>query len=118
MTIEITEPATQSVDSVRRSSYAAALELAELLISQSNTLPTSVTVNVYPWAPGAAELRFYFHHDVPGMRQFRDDQMLTETMETRADGSVHCEATRDMDSVLVTAWTLSQPQADAEPVTA
>ncbi|MFC8124691.1 hypothetical protein [Streptomyces sp. NPDC057302] len=126
MTAENTEPATQDADSTQRNRYMAALSLAETLISQTATLPTSFTVRASAWTDDAPELRFYFHRDVPGMRQFRDDQMLTETMETRADGSVHCEATRDMDGVRVNAWTLSDPPtddaeqrtADAEQVTA
>ncbi|WP_141753779.1 zinc finger domain-containing protein [Streptomyces luteocolor] len=112
MTTQITEPTQPDADLVRRDSFMAALSLAEILISQTTKLPTSFDVRVAPWAQGEANLRFYFHHDVPGLRQFRDDQMLTERMEARKDGSVYCEATRDMDGVRVTAWTLTDPPKD------
>lgn len=109
MTTQITEPAAQDINIRQRNSYMAALSLAETLVSQTATLPSSFEIRAFPWASDAAELRFYFHLDVPGLRQFRDDQMLTERMETRADGSVYCEATRDMDGVRVVAWTLTDP---------
>lgn len=117
MTTETTEPAVASVDSVRLNSYMTALSLAELIMSDcTGTLPTSFEVLVHSWAPTKPELRFYFHRDVPGMRQFRDDQMLTETMTTREDGSVYCEAVReddDGDGVRVVAWTLTDAQPSA-----
>lgn len=114
MTTETTELAPQPVDSMRRSSYMAALSLAEQIISETTTLPTDFQVAVKPWAPDKPELRFYFHRDIPGLRQFRDDQMLTESMETGQDGSVHIEATRnDVRGVRVVAWTLIPAEAPA-----
>lgn len=109
MTTQNTEPATQDPGDVQRSRYMEALSLAETLISQTATLPTDFEVRASAWTEDAPQLRFYFHLDVPGLRQFRDDQMLTERMETRADGSVYCEASRDMDGVRVVAWTLAAP---------
>jgi len=115
VTTQITEPAQSAEDSTQRNSYMAALSLAETLISQTATLPTNFEVRVFPWTADAPELRFYFHMDIPGLRQFRDDQMLTETMTTRKDGSIHIEAARDMDGVRVVAWTLTDPPtSDAE----
>jgi hypothetical protein len=117
MTIETTEPAIASAEDVRRSSYTAALSLAGLILSDcTGTLPTSFEVTVHTWAPTKSELSFYFHRDVPGMRKFRDDQMLTETMTTRDDGSVYCEAVReddDGDGVRVVAWVLMPAEAPA-----
>lgn len=98
--------------SPQRKSYMAALSLAETIMSEALALPTSFDVNVHPWTPNSPELRFYFHHDVSGLRQFRDDQMLTESVQTREDGSVYIEAVReDVSGVRVVAWTLS----DAKP---
>ena len=94
--------------SPRRRSFMAALSLAETIMSETGAMPTDFSVVAYPWAPAAPELRFYFHHDVPGLRQFRDEQMLTESMSTREDGSTYIEATReDVAGVRVVAWTLS-----------
>lgn len=112
MTTETTEPEQTTDDSTQRNSFMAALSVAEQLISESATLPTSFQVNVPTWVADAPEVRFYFHLDVPGMRQFRDDQMLTERMETREDGSVYCEASRNVDGVRVVAWTLTNPQSE------
>lgn len=118
MTDQITEPATQeagSGPSSRLRNYMAALSLAEQIVSDcTGTLPTSFEVIVHPWAPTQPELRFYFHRDVPGMRQFRDDQMLTETMHPRENGAVYCEAVRaDVRGVRVVAWTLTDPKSSA-----
>ncbi|MGW2379266.1 hypothetical protein [Streptomyces sp. NPDC001658] len=118
MTAQITESAAQEAEaepSSRLRSYMVALSLAEQIISDcTGTLPTSFEVLVYPWAPTAPELRFYFHRDVPGMRQFRDDQMLTETMQPRENGAVLCEAVRDdVRGVRVVAWTLTDPKSSA-----
>ena len=118
MTAQITEPAAQAAESEppsRLRNYMAALSLAEQIISDcTGTLPTSFKVLVHPWAPNEPELRFYFHRDVPGMRQFRDDQMLTETMQPRENGAVYCEAVRaDVRGVRVIAWTLTDPKSSA-----
>lgn len=114
MATEITERTAQPADLVQRNSFMAALSLAEQLMSETTALPTDFTVAAHPWTPNEPELRFYFHHDVAGLRQFRDDQMLTETMTTREDGSVYVEATReDVRGVRVVAWTLSNPAASA-----
>lgn len=114
MATETTELAPQSVDSVSRNSYMAALSLAEQIMSESHALPHDFRVTVHPWAPAAPELSFYFHRDIPGLRQFRDDQMLTETMVKREDGSVYIEATRDdVRGVRVVAWTLSDAEVQA-----
>lgn len=118
VTTQTTDPAPATTDIVQRNSYMAALSMAEIVMSQTTTLPTKFEVITFPWAADAPVLRFYFHLDVPGMRQFRDEQMLTERMETRADGSVYCEATGDMDGVRVVAWTLTNPPADTEAVNA
>lgn len=102
-------------DTAQRNSYMTALSLAEQLISESAVLPTEFMVAARPWTPSEPELRFYFHDDIAGLRQFRDDQMLTESMETRNDGSVYIEAARDdVRGVRVTAWTLTP--AAAAPV--
>lgn len=112
MTTQITEAAPSSKDSMRRNNYMAALSLAETIMSETLALPTNFDVNVYPWAPNSPELRFYFHHDVAGLRQFRDEQMLTESAKEREDGSIYIEAVReDVEGVRVVAWTLS----DAKP---
>lgn len=108
MTAETTELAPQTVADVRRKSYMAALSLAEQIMSETLAIPSDFKVEVPQWAPNEPELRFYFHRDVPGLRQFRDDQMLTESMTQRADGSVYVEASReDVRGVRVVAWTLT-----------
>lgn len=100
-------------DTAQRNSYMAALSLAEQMISEAQTLPTEFTITSQPWSPTEPKISFYFHDDIPGLRQFRDDQMLTERMETRDDGSVFIEATRDgVRGVRVAAWTLT-PAAPA-----
>lgn len=109
MTTQTTEFQQTTGDSTQRKSYMEALSLAEVLVSQTETLPSEIEVRVFPWRSSEPELRFYFHMDIPGLRQFRDDQMLTERTETRADGSVYVEAKRDMDGVLVVAWSLTDP---------
>lgn len=107
MATEITERTPQSADLLRRNSYMAALSLAEQIMSETAALPTEFTVAVRPWAPAEPELRFYFHRDVAGLRQFRDDQVLTESTETQENGSVYIEAARDdVRGVRVVAWTL------------
>lgn len=93
-------------DFEQRNSFMAALSLAEQMISEAQTLPTEFTITAQPWSPTEPKLSFYFHDDIPGLRQFRDDQMLTESMETRKDGSVYIEAARDVRGVRVAAWTL------------
>ncbi|MFJ4624298.1 hypothetical protein [Streptomyces sp. NPDC088812] len=114
MTSQITEPATQAADLVQRNSFMTALSVAEQIMSETSVLPTEFDVAARPWAPGAPELRFYFHNDMPGLRQFRDDQMLTESMRTREDGSVYIEAVReDVRGVRVVAWTLTDAEASA-----
>jgi hypothetical protein len=107
-----TAPAENGV-SVQRRNYMAALSLAEQIMSETAKLPTSFDIRVPAFAPNEPELRFYFHRDVPGLRQFRDDQMLTETREDRAN-SVYIEATRDdVDGVRVVAWTLLDADGNA-----
>lgn len=93
----------------QRNSYMAALSLAEQMISEAQALPTEFTITSQPWTPTEPRLSFYFHDDIPGLRQFRDDQMLTESMETRNDGSVYVEAVREVCGVRVAAWTLTFP---------
>lgn len=112
MTTEITQTPTDTGISLQCRNYMAALSLAEQLISETDTLPAAVEINVHPWAPGAPEIRFYFHHDVQGLRRFRDDQMLTETRTDRPD-SVYLEATRDFEGVRVVAWTLLDADGNA-----
>ncbi|UUU21673.1 hypothetical protein [Streptomyces sp. DSM 40750] len=114
MTTETTEPIAENGVSAQRGSYMAALSLAEQILSKSSTLPTNLDVTVHPWAPKQPELRFYFHRDVPSLRQFRDDQMLTESMVTRENGSVYIEAVReDVRGVRVVAWTLTDAAVTA-----
>lgn len=114
MTTETIEQTISDAHSVRRESYMAALSLAETIMSESLVMPTDFTVAVHSWAPKGPELRFYFHRDVPGLRQFRDNQMLTESTETREDGSVYIEAVReDVRGVRVVAWTLTDANASA-----
>lgn len=113
MTIESTEATPTTTDSIRRSNYKAALEWAARLVDETTDLPNDVTITVQPWAPDAPEIRAYFHRDVPKLRQFRDDQMLTETMTTREDGSVYIEATGEADGVRLVAWSLTAPTAAA-----
>ncbi|MCI4143016.1 hypothetical protein [Streptomyces sp. MMS20-AI2-20] len=104
----------QDALSPQRQSYMAALSLAETIMSETNVLPADFAIVAYPWAPTRPELRFYFHRDVPALRQFRDEQMLTESMTTRDDGSVHIEASRDdVRGVRVVAWTLTRATAAA-----
>lgn len=106
MTTEITEPAGRLTVDVRRHLHSEALALAAQLISESSVVPATVDVRVPDWAAGTTEVHFYFHRDVASLRQFRDEQMLTETRENRASG-VYIEATRDdADGVRVIAWTL------------
>ncbi|MEV8432039.1 hypothetical protein ACWHLZ_27865 [Streptomyces chartreusis] len=112
MTTEITQAPTENGVSVQRQNYFKALSLAEQIMSETTKLPTSFDVRVPAFTPNEPELRFYFHHDVPGLRQFRDDQMLTETREDRAN-SVYLEATRDVDGVRVIAWTLLNADGNA-----
>ncbi|MFJ5259129.1 hypothetical protein ACIQAC_01460 [Streptomyces sp. NPDC088387] len=112
MTTEITQTSADTGISLQRRNYMAALSLAERLISETDMLPTSIDVLVHPWRPGAPQLRFYFHQDVPGLRKFRDDQMLTETREDRTN-SVYLEATRDFEGVSVVAWTLLDADGNA-----
>lgn len=110
MNTETIQPSTQTPEDKQRSSFMTALSLAEQLVSESTTLPYSFDVQVRPTAPAEPQIRFYFHMDVPGLRQFRDDHMLTETAETRDDGSVYIEATRvDVRGVRIVAWTLTDP---------
>lgn len=112
MGTQTTDLPTQPADVVQRNSYMAALSLAEHIMSETGALPTDFTVASRPWEPGTPELRFYFHHDVSGLRQFRDDQKLTESVETRANGSVYIEAVReDVRGVRVVAWTLTDAEA-------
>lgn len=114
MTIQITDSVSDTTDSVRRGSYMAALSLAEQIMSETTALPTDFQVAARPWTPDVPELRFYFHRDLPGLRQFRDDQWLTETREDREDGSVYIEATReDVRGVRVVAWVLLPAEAAA-----
>jgi hypothetical protein len=101
----VNDNSTQT-DIVQRNSYMTALSLAEQLISEAQTLPTEFTITAQPWTPDEPRIGLYFHDDIPGLRQFRDDQMLTESMATRADGSVYIEAVRTVRGVRVTAWTL------------
>ncbi|MCI3271438.1 hypothetical protein [Streptomyces cylindrosporus] len=113
MTTEVTQAPAENGVSVQRQNYFRALSLAEQILSETAKLPTNFDVIVHPWTPDAPVLRFYFHMDVPGLRQFRDDQMLTETREDRAD-SVYIEATRDnVDGVRVVAWTLLTADGNA-----
>ncbi|SDM47648.1 hypothetical protein SAMN04487981_101647 [Streptomyces sp. cf386] len=114
MTTEITETPAENGVSVRRRNYMKALSLAEQIMSETGLLPTNFDVKVPAFAPNEPELRFYFHRDVAGLRQFRDGQMLTESMETREDGSVYIEATREISGVHVEAWTLFPADASAE----
>ncbi|GAQ52123.1 hypothetical protein [Streptomyces acidiscabies] len=114
MTIHITDHPAQPVDVVQRNSYMAALSLAEQIMSETTALPTNFDVSVHRWSPNQPELRFYFHLDLPGLRAFRDEQALTESVKTREDGSVYIEAVReDVRGVRVTAWTLSDPKPSA-----
>lgn len=107
MATEITELAPQPTDLVQRNSFMAALSLAEQIMSETTALPTSFEIAVYPWRAGEPELRFYFHHDLPGLRQFRDEQFLTESRQDRENGSVCFEATGELvRGVRVVAWTL------------
>lgn len=119
VTTQTTDRAATTSDMVQRNSFMTALSVAEQLVSETAALPNQFEVVVYPWAPEAPELRFYFHLDIPALRQFRDAQMLTERMETRKDGSVYVEASRgDVGGVRVVAWTLTNPPADTGAVTA
>lgn len=100
--------------SPQRRSYMAALSLAEQIMSETATLPTDFRVIVHSWAPSAPELIFYFHRDVPALRQFRDEQTLTETTKHNEDGSVYIEAARDdVSGVRVVAWTLTDATSSA-----
>lgn len=119
MTTEITETPAETGVSLQRQSYMAALSLAEQLMSETSQLPTDFEVKASASAPGSPELRFYFHRNAAALRQFRDDQMLTETMDRRKDGSVCIEATReDVRGVRVVAWTLYPADVATEAVSA
>ncbi|MFF2651504.1 hypothetical protein [Streptomyces sp. NPDC058045] len=109
MTTQSTEPEQSTADNPQRGSYMAALSLAEQIISETHTLPTVFEVAAPPWAATEPVLRFNFHMDVPGLRRFRDEQHLTETSETRKDGSTYIEATGHVYDVRVVAWTLTDP---------
>ncbi|MGV9282176.1 hypothetical protein [Streptomyces sp. NPDC003730] len=107
MTAETTEPTTDARDEVRRRNYMTALSLAEQMMSEAAALPSSFDIAVHYFAPDSPEIRFYFHRDAAGLRQFRDDQWMVEREEHREDGSVYIEATRpEIRGVRVIAWTL------------
>lgn len=113
MTEQITAPVTPDVG-VRRGSYMAALSLAEQIVSVSLALPADFSVKASEWAPDEPELRFYFHRDAGGLRQFCREQRLTESVEHREDGSVYIEAAGEpVRGVRVVAWTLFPAEASA-----
>lgn len=113
MTTEITDPTGRLTVDVRRHWHSTALALAAQIISESSVVPTHVDVRVPDWAAGTTEVHFYFHRDVASLRQFRDEQMLTEAREDRASG-VYIEATRDdVGGVRVIAWTLLDTAGNA-----
>lgn len=99
-------PAVTPADSVRRSSYMAALALAEQIMSETLAMPTDFTVQVHSWTPREPELRFYFHRDLPLLRKFTVEQWLSESVDERADGSVYVESKGECRGVRVVAWTL------------
>lgn len=100
--------------SPQRSSYMAALSLAEQIMSVTAVLPTDFRVVVHSWSPSAPELSFYFHRDPVSLREFAAAQGLVESETVRGDGSVYVEATReDARGVRVVAWTLSDPKSSA-----
>lgn len=112
MTTETTEPTTQASDDGRRARFMKALSLAEQLMSEMATLPFQFEIYASTWGDYEPEIRFYFHMDIPGLRQFRDDQALTETTETRNSGAVYIQAARDdVRGVRVVAWTLTDPSS-------
>lgn len=102
-----TEPPPAATDLVQRNGYMAALSLAEQLISEMTALPHDFTMTVPKWAPTMPQISFYFHKDLPGLRQFRDAQDLTESTEIHKDSSLYIEATRNIRGVRVVAWTLT-----------
>lgn len=107
MASETTELAPQPVDSAQRSSYMKALSLAEQIMSETSALPTNFIVAVPHYAPDQPGICFYFHHDLAGLRQFRDDQWLSETREDRDNGWVYFEVKgAALGGVSVSAWTL------------
>lgn len=100
--------------SPQRGSYMAALSLAEQIISESAAMPTSFSVEAPAYAPTEPTLRFYFHHDLPGLRRFRDEQKLTESMETHGNRKRYFEATGEpIHGVRVSAWTLLDAEEPA-----
>jgi len=104
---QTTDTVLEKTDSVRRGNYMAALSLAERIMSESSALPTNFTVSVTHFAPNEPELCFYFHHDLAGLRKFRDEQSLSESKEDRDHGRVFVGAKGvSVDGVRIAAWTL------------
>jgi hypothetical protein len=113
VTTETTESTGRLTVDVRRHLHMAALSLGVQIVGESSVVPTMIDVRVPDWATGQTEITFYFHRNVADLRQFRDEQMLTETREDRATG-VYIEATADdVEGVRVIAWTLLDADGNA-----
>jgi hypothetical protein len=113
VTTESTELTGRLTADVRRHLHKTALSLSVQIVGESSVVPTTIDVRVPDWAAGQTEIHFYFHRNVADLRQFRDEQMLTETQEDRSAG-VYIEATRDDgDGVRVIAWTLLDADGNA-----
>ena len=114
MGTKITEASETSTTDVRRTNYLAALALAGQIMSESSALPSDFTVAVYAFAPNAPEIKFYFHRDLDGLRQFADERGLTVSATDRPDGDVYYKAVgQPIDNVVVTAWSLVSADAPA-----
>ena len=113
MTTDTTETFGRLTVDVRLYWHRTALSVAEQIISETSVAPTSFEVRVPDWSAGTTEISFYFHRDVVSLRQFRDEQMLTETREDRESG-VYIEAAADHhEGVRVVAWTLLDRSGNA-----
>ncbi|MCG0066256.1 hypothetical protein L0F81_23690 [Streptomyces tricolor] len=108
MTIEATQPATNATTSVQLQSYMQALSLAEQIMSQTPAMPTEVDIVAAAWAPDSPEIRFYFHHNLDGLREFAAELRMEVSTEERENGQFYTEARLTAgNGVRLQAWTLS-----------
>ncbi|MFJ4837118.1 hypothetical protein [Streptomyces sp. NPDC088746] len=104
MSINLTRPT--STASVQRSSFMAALSLAETLLSETTTVPTHVNVEAAHFAPNDPIIKFYFHCNPAGAREFAKQFGLTVKVEEHPAGGEYTEANAQRDGVKIQAWAL------------
>ena len=104
MSINLTRPT--STGSVQRTSYMAALSLAETLLSEAKAVPTHVNVEATHFAPNDPIIKFYFHNAPAAVREFAEQFNLTVKVEEYPNGGEYTEANAERDGVKVQAWAL------------